>query len=60
MYIHDEFSKTLMEKSEEFVTLVLENNQQLGRAFNIKKPKELINITICLFLQNLTMISYLF
>ena len=60
MYIDDEFSKTLPEKSEEFVTLVFENNQQHGRAFNIKKPKELINIMICLFLQNLTMISYLF
>ena len=49
----------LAQKSEEFVTLVFENIQQHGKSFNIRKPKELINITICLFLQNMTMISYL-
>ena len=58
--LHHEFSKTLTEKSEEFVTLVFENIQQHGKPFNIRKPKELINITICLFLRNMTMISYLF
>ena len=47
-------------KSEEFVTSVFENIQQHGKPFNIRKPKELINITICLFLRNMTMISYLF
>ena len=58
--LHHEFSKTLKEKSDEFVTLVLENIQRHGRPFNIKKPKELVSITICLFLQNMSMISYLF
>ena len=58
--LHHEFLKTLTEKSEEFVTLVFENIQQHGKPFNIRKPKVLINITICLFLRNMTMISYLF
>ena len=58
--LHHEFSKTLTEKSEEFVTVVFENIHEHGKPFNIRKLKELINITISLFLLNMTMISYSF
>ena len=42
----------LTEKSEEFVTLMFQNIQQQGTPFNIRKTKELIHITICLFLSH--------
>ena len=42
----------LTEKSEEFVTLMFQNIQQQGKPFNIRKTKEPIHITICLFLSH--------
>ena len=42
----------LTEKSEEFVTLMFQNIQQQGTPFNIRKTKEPIHITICLFLSH--------
>ena len=36
MYIHHEFSKTLTEKSEEFVTLVFENMGDLLISGNLR------------------------
>ena len=43
--LHHEFSGTLIEKSEEYVSLVVEYIQQHGNPFNISKPRECINLT---------------
>ena len=43
--LHHEFSGTLIEKSEEYVSLVVEYIQQHGNPFDISKPRELINLT---------------
>ena len=40
-----QFSGTLIEKSEEYVSLVVEYIQQHGNPFDITKPRELINLT---------------
>ena len=57
--LHYEFSKTLTEKSERFVTIVFKNIYIRGNPFNISKPEELINWTICFFLRYMTMINVL-
>ena len=43
--LHQEFSGTLTEKSEEYVSLVAEYIQQHGNPFDISKPRGLINLT---------------
>ena len=43
--LHHEFSGTLIEKSEEYLSLVVEYIQQHGNPFNIGKPRGLINLT---------------
>ena len=43
--LHHKFSGTLIEKSEEYVSLVVEYIQQHRNPFDISKPRELINLT---------------
>ena len=43
--LHHEFSGTLIEKSEEYISVVVEYIQQHGNPFDISKPRELINLT---------------
>ena len=43
--LHHEFSGTLIEKSGDYVSLVVEYIQQHGNSFDISKLRELINLT---------------
>lgn len=57
---HHKFSKKLKEKSEGICYLNVSQHSTTWEPFNISKPKELINLTMCLFLQYMIMISCLF
>ena len=57
---HHEFWKKLKETSEGICYLIVSQHSATWEPFNISKPKEVINLTMCLFLQYMIMISYLF